>query len=186
MAHSLKPHSHSPTRRRPVCLPYPSRESLGVGTASARVLPSPSRCSLPLPYHRAALLSVGQAATRPLSMPGQQDRLPPVSAGCPCVVTRPMGYGGSKAPRRRRDLRRGDTRGCSDRARVYHPFCRAGAGAVGVTLTGAGAGGSLRPLTATAGRRTHTGRWALGWTLVQAPAAPCRMCRKEIEPRGGP
>ena len=63
-----------------------------LGTARANVA-RPRRCSAAAPVFRPAHLTVGQAATRPLSVPGQR------LIGWPsCATTDRPGYEGAHAP----------------------------------------------------------------------------------------
>ena len=120
-------------------------------------------------------------------MPGQQTGFRRSRRGVLVWSPDRWAMGGLNAPRRRLDLRRWATRAAAqDRARVYPPSAEQARGPSGSPLRVRVPAEVFDRLTATAGRRTHTGREALSWTLVQAPAAPCRMCREEIEPRGGP
>lgn len=182
---SLFFHAQRPRLTYPTRLPSLRRP---VGTTREEVDPASCRCPLPFPFFRAALFPGGQSATLPVECAGPAKSAS-ADLGRALLRDRPtegvsglMPQASPQGPLGCLHKRVGDTCGCSSRARVYPPSAGQARGASGPALRPWVPPGTLTALDRRGGGVVE----ALSWTLVQAPAAPCRMCRKEIEPRGGP
>ena len=130
-----------------------------------------ARRSLPLPFYRAALFSVGQAASRPLRWPGQPKRdsgvqRTPRRRRCPLGASR---RGSSATSAWMLTQARWATHG--DAVRVCSLSGAEAFGTVGAAITDVGAGGSLKPSDGTA---------TVGGITQPAPpaASPAGICER--------